>query len=247
MKTYGLIGYPLAQSFSQKYFSAKFANEGIDAQYLNFPIPSIDEFTNLLKEHPFIVGMNVTIPYKEQVMRYLNELDDVARDIAAVNVIKLQWKGKTPVLKGFNTDTIGFTNSLKPFLKSYHNKALILGTGGAAKSVAYSLKMLGIEYQYVSRTPKSVNEISYDSLNEAEMIGNKLIINTSPLGMFPNLDSYPNIPYQLVTSEHLFYDLVYNPEVTTFLRKGAENGAVIKNGLEMLYIQAEEAWKIWNS
>jgi len=247
MKTFGLIGFPLAQSFSQKYFSAKFTNEGIDAQYLNFPIPTIDEFPEILKAHPQLAGMNVTIPYKELVMKFLNDLDDVARDIAAVNVIQFKWDGNKPHLKGFNTDTIGFTRSLQPFLKSQHTNALILGSGGAAKSVAYSLKKLGIDFRFVSRNPQSNNDLSYEVLNAEILNTNKLIINTSPLGMFPNIDSSPDIPYHLINNDHLFYDLVYNPEVTTFLRKGAENGAVIKNGLEMLHIQAEEAWKIWNS
>jgi shikimate dehydrogenase len=247
MKKFGLIGYPLAQSFSQKYFSNKFTNEDIDAQYLNFPIPDIREFTSLINDNPELAGMNVTIPYKEQVMQYLNDLDDVARDIAAVNVIRFIRDGNTLKLKGYNTDNIGFTKSLLPFLKPKHTQALILGTGGAAKSVAYSLNKLGIKFLFVSRNPKNGNEISYESLDEAAMNTYKLIINTSPLGMFPNVSTCPDIPYQYVGKDHLFYDLVYNPEITTFLSKGAENGAVIKNGLEMLHIQADEAWKIWNS
>lgn len=246
MITYGLIGFPLAQSFSQKYFTTKFENERIDARYLNFPIPSIDEFTGLLSHHPYLAGMNVTIPYKEQVIPFLDELDETAKEIGAVNVIKFDWNGDRPRLKGFNTDTLGFVKSLDPLLKPIHTKALILGTGGAAKSVAYSLKKLGIAFRFVSRNPQGTAQVSYDTLTREIMESYHLIINTSPLGMFPNVESCPDIPYDFLTQDHLLYDLVYNPEVTSFLQKGLDKGAQIKNGLEMLYIQADEAWKIWN-
>jgi shikimate dehydrogenase len=247
MKTFGLIGYPLTQSFSQKYFSAKFEREKTDARYLNFSIASIDELPGLIEHHPYIAGLNVTIPYKEKVFKYLNEVDIVAKEIAAVNVIKFNWNGDKPVLKGFNTDTIGFTNSPLPLLKPNHTKALILGTGGAAKSVAYSLKKLGILYRFVSRNPEGTAQVDYRNLTKEIIETYQLIINTSPLGMFPNIETYPDIPYQFIGPEHLLYDAVYNPEKTAFLAKSEENGATIKNGLEMLHIQAEEAWKIWNS
>ncbi|MFT3738973.1 MAG: shikimate dehydrogenase [Breznakibacter sp.] len=247
MDTYGLIGYPLAQSFSQKYFSSKFDIERIDARYLNFSIPSINEFPGLVSHHPYIAGMNVTIPYKEQIIPFLDEIDETAKEIGAVNVINFDWINEKPFLKGYNTDTIGFTRSLLPLLKPMHSKALILGTGGAAKSVAYSLKKLGLIYRFVSRHPQNTAQIGYNDLTAEVMDSHLLIVNTSPLGMFPNINGCPEIPYDFLTSDHLLYDLVYNPEVTTFLRKGLEKGAQIKNGLEMLYIQADEAWKIWNS
>lgn len=246
MKTFGLIGYPLTQSFSQKYFTAKFEGEHIDAKYHLFSIPSIDEFPALLNQYKGIVGMNVTIPYKEQVMQFLTHLNPIAAEIGAVNVIKFNWDGPTPVLTGYNTDTIGFSRSLQPFLKPHHTKALILGTGGAAKSVAYSLSKLGIESKYVSRSPSGDDVLAYSQLDAAIMAEYTVIVNSSPLGMYPNVDNCPDIPYQLLTSDHLLYDLVYNPEVTLFLQKGADKGAAIKNGLEMLHIQADEAWKIWN-
>ncbi|MBN2167570.1 MAG: shikimate dehydrogenase [Marinilabiliaceae bacterium] len=246
MRTFGLIGYPLSQSFSQKYFTEKFDQENINARYLNFPIASIDELPGLIQHHPYIAGLNVTIPYKEQVFKYLTEIDAIAKDIAAVNVIKFTWNKSHAILKGYNTDTIGFTNSLTPLLKTNHTKALILGTGGAAKSVAYSLKKLGILYRYVSRNPQGSSQVSYNSLTREIIESFPLIINSSPLGMYPNIETYPDIPYMYITNNHLLYDLVYNPEITEFLRRGKEHGAQIKNGLEMLHIQAQEAWKIWN-
>jgi len=246
MRTFGLIGYPLSQSFSQKYFTAKFEREIIDEVYHLLPIPSIDDFPALLQQYPGISGMNVTIPYKEQVMPFLTSLNPVAAEIGAVNVIKFNWDGDKPTLTGYNTDTIGFTRSIEPFLKSHHTKALILGTGGAAKSVAYSLGKLGLVCTYVSRTPVDDTMLTYARLNDAILKEYTVIVNASPLGMYPKVDACPDIPYHLLTSEHLLYDLVYNPEVTLFLQKGLERGAAIKNGLEMLHIQADEAWKIWN-
>ncbi|TAJ08063.1 shikimate dehydrogenase [Marinilabiliaceae bacterium JC017] len=246
MKTFGLIGYPLTQSFSQKYFSEKFQKEEIDARYLNFPIPSIKEFQELLKHHAYICGLNVTIPYKEQVIPYLNSLDETAAKIGAVNVIKVNWVNKKPILKGYNSDIIGFKKSLEPLLKTQHQKALILGTGGASKAVAFALSQLGITYRYVSRTPDKSAVVGYNQITEEILSEYKLIINSTPLGMFPKTDVCPAIPYQAATPEHLFYDLIYNPEETLFMTKAKENGAVIKNGLEMLHGQAEEAWRIWN-
>ncbi len=246
MKTFGLIGFPLTHSFSQKYFSQKFEDEKISARYLNFPISSIDDFPELFKHHPYLAGLNVTIPYKQQVIPLLNELESAAKEIGAVNVIKIFWKNKTPHLKGYNSDIVGFKNSLTPLLSNHHNKALILGTGGASKAVAEGLKQLGIKFKFVSRKPNNSDILSYNRITEEVISEHKLIINTTPLGMFPKTDSCPEIPYDSLSPEHLIYDLVYNPEETLFLQKGKARGAQIKNGLEMLHLQAEEAWRIWN-
>ncbi len=247
MKTYGLIGFPLTHSFSQRYFSEKFANDNINARYLNFPISSIDDFTELFKHHPYLAGVNVTIPYKQEIISFLDELDMTAKEIGAVNVIKILWKSKSPRLKGFNSDIIGFKNSLNPLLSSAHKKALILGTGGASKAVAKGLKQLSIEFKYASRTPANSDILGYNQITNETLSEYKLIVNTTPLGMFPKTDSCPDIPYSSLSSEHLLFDLIYNPEETLFLKKGNEQGAQIKNGLEMLHLQAEEAWRIWNS
>lgn len=246
MKTYGLIGYPLGHSFSQSYFTTKFKEEKIDARYLNFPIPSIDEFEGLIKQHPYIAGFNVTIPYKKQILCFLSELDQEAANIGAVNVVKVIWKGKKQILKGYNSDVIGFLGSLQPLLKQHHTKALILGSGGASKAVAYGLSKSGITFRFVSRAPKGTAQVSYESITPEILSEYKLIINTTPLGMSPNIDECPDIPYEAVTPNHLFYDLIYNPEETLFMKKAAEKGATIKNGLEMLHLQAEAAWEIWN-
>lgn len=245
MKTYGLIGYPLAQSFSYKFFSNKFKTEGIDARFLNFEIPTIEEFPALLDHHAYIAGMSVTIPYKEQVMQYLDELDITAQKIKAVNSIKITWEGNTPRLKGYNTDVIGFSNSIQPLIKAHHNKALILGTGGAAKAVEFGLEQMGISTRYVSRQNNN-NALNYSELNQEILQENTVIVNTTPLGMFPNIDACPDVPYHLLSDRHLLFDLTYNPDITTFMRKGAEYGAVTKNGLDMLYKQAEASWAIWN-
>ncbi len=247
MKTYGLIGYPLSQSFSQKYFSNMFAEHAIEARYLNFPIASIDELLQLIAHHPYIGGLNVTIPYKEKIIAYLDEMDPMAEEAGAVNVVKFDWSNPTkPKLIGFNTDIIGFTNSIKPLLKNHHKSALILGTGGAAKAVGFALKKMGITYQFVSRNPQGKNQISYDMLDAASIKLNTIIINTTPLGMYGDMEAKPYIPYQYCSKEHLFFDLIYNPEVTAFLKAGQLQGATIKNGLEMLHLQAEAAWDIWN-
>ncbi len=249
MKTFGLIGYPLSHSFSQKYFTEKFANENLDGRYLNFPIPSIDEFSDLLNHHPYICGLNVTIPYKEKIFDYLNDVDPVAKEAGAVNVIKIDWSNPTkPHLTGYNSDIIGFSKSIKPLLKPTHKKALILGTGGAAKAVSYALKSMNIEYKMISRTPEGNDQISYHSLNEQTINEYTIIVNTTPLGTSgKNENLKPEIPYHYCNQNHLFYDLVYNPEVTAFLAAGQKQGATIKNGLEMLHLQAEAAWEIWNS
>ncbi len=246
MKTFGLIGYPLGHSFSQKYFTDKFKEENIEARYLNFPIETIEEFPSLLEKHPYLAGLNVTIPYKQQVIEYLDDIDSVAREVGAVNVVKITWNNSKPQLKGYNSDIIGFSRSIEPLLHSHHKKALILGTGGASKAVAYALKDLGLLYRFVSRTPQHPSHVSYESLNEEILKEYTVIINTTPMGMTPKTDQCPSIPYNGISSQHLAFDLIYNPETTLFMQKCAEKGAVAKNGLEMLHLQAEAAWNIWN-
>lgn len=244
MKTYGLIGYRLSHSFSKKYFNEKFAKENItDCVYENFPLETIQEFTSLLQTTPDLKGCNVTIPYKEEIIPFLNELDPAAKEIGAVNVVKILPDGK---LMGYNSDYFGFKTSLEKFIPANQSlRALILGTGGAAKAVAVALKDLGIPYQYVSRSAGK-DVISYADMDEKLLQKYAIIINTSPLGMYPDVDSFPAIPYQFLTANHYLYDLVYNPEVTAFMRKGQQQGAHVVNGLEMLIGQAEKAWEIWN-
>lgn len=237
---YGLIGYPLSHSFSPAYFNNKFATENIDGRYDAYAIPSVEDLKTLLQEHPQLKGLNVTIPYKEQVLPLLNEIDAAAREIGAVNCIKIE-VGK---LIGYNTDHIGFAESLKPLLQPQHTHALILGTGGAAKAVMYALSQLDIQYKIVSRTG---GDMQYADVDEGIMDIYKLIINTTPLGMYPAIDTAPEIPYQFIDSSHLLYDLVYNPEETLFLQKGKQQGTAIKNGYEMLILQAEASWQIWNT
>lgn len=246
MKTFGLIGYPLAQSFSYKYFTQKFKDENINARFLNFEIPTIEELPSLIDHHPYIAGLSVTIPYKEKVIKYLNELDLTAEKVGAVNSIKITWKDKKPYLKGYNTDLIGFKNSIQPLLKDHHKKALVLGTGGAAKAVAQALEMLGLEFKYISRKADSDNLINYASLSEDILNEYTVIANSTPLGMYPNIDQCPDINYNSLSDKHLLFDLTYNPENTKFMQMGAKNGATTKNGLEMLHLQAEASWSIWN-
>ena len=247
MKSYGLIGFPLKQSFSQKYFSEKFDNLKIDAEYLNFSIPSVDEIVEIIKNTPTLCGFNVTIPYKKDIIPFLDELDETAKQVGAVNVVKIKRENGTIKLKGFNSDVIGFENSLKKYITPNHKKALILGTGGASLAVEFSLKRLNIEYLFVSREPKNSNTISYQQVDKKLLESHTLIINSSPLGMFPNIETSPEIPYNHLTSNHLLYDLVYNPPITKFMELGMANGAMAVNGLEMLHGQAEEAWAIWNN
>ncbi len=244
MRTFGLIGYPLTHSFSQKYFTEKFRSSGIeDAQYLNFPLQSIEEFSSLVSGYENLAGLNVTIPYKEQVIPYLDELDESVQQIGACNCILVR-NGK---LKGFNTDYLGFKVSLMKKLKPHHTHALVLGEGGAAKAVNYALKTLGIEFLTVSRRGNDApGVVQYHQLNDEMMEQFSLIINTTPLGMSPNIETAPDIPYNALTSRHYLYDLVYNPSKTLFLQLGEERGADIENGIEMLTIQAEEGWRIWN-
>ncbi|RZL51145.1 MAG: shikimate dehydrogenase [Pedobacter sp.] len=247
MRTFGLIGFPLSHSFSKKFFSEKFEAEQITAcRYELFPIAHADEIKDLIASNPSLCGLNVTIPHKLNVMPFLNDIDRAAQEIGAVNCIAIDQKGDLPVLKGYNTDAYGFAESLKPLLEKQHQKALIFGDGGAAKAVKYVLDQLGISYLVVVRNP-APNAILYSAVTEQVLSEHKLLINTTPLGMLPNLNSYPVIPYQYVTPQHLAYDLVYNPEKTVFLEKAKEQGAKIKNGLEMLYLQAERSWYIWNN
>jgi len=239
--TYGIIGYPLTHSFSPAYFKKKFANLGIDAIYEPFPLPGINEFPGLLMAYPSLAGLNVTTPYKEAVMPFLQEIDPVATEIGAVNCIVI----KNGSAKGYNTDAKGFEESLNPLLNHYHTHALVLGTGGSSKAVAYALTQLGIPFQKVSRY-KRLGSFSYDELTPEIIAMYKLIINTTPLGMYPHIDAAPAIPYEGIGEHHLLYDLIYNPEETRFLAQGKAQGAVTKNGFEMLQLQAEASWVIWS-
>lgn len=242
MRLFGLIGMPLAQSFSKKYFTEKFEKEGIaDSMYELFPLEEIHQLSDLLLRHSNLEGLNVTIPYKEQVLPYLHAIDEEAKAIGACNCIKIK-DGK---LTGFNTDAPAFRESLLHQLQPHHNKALVLGTGGAAKAVVHVLRGLGIPFTYVSRS--SGSGLVYEELSQEIMEEYPLIINTTPLGSFPKMDTAPAIPYEYLTERHYLYDLVYNPAKTLFLQQGEERGATIKNGYEMLVGQAELSWKIWNA
>lgn len=243
-KLYGLIGFPLGHSFSQGYFNQKFEAENIDARYINFEIPEIDDLNNILARNPNLAGLNVTIPYKQQVIDKLDEMDPEAAEIGAVNVIKFIRRNGKLILKGYNSDIIGFRDSIAPLLTDHHTAALILGTGGASRAVSYALRSLGIETQLVSRS-QTPGVITYSDLTPEIINRHKIIVNTTPLGMYPHVDECPDIPYHLLTSRHLCYDLLYNPDVTLFMKKSAEAGAEIKNGLEMLLLQAFAAWQIW--
>ena len=246
MRKYGLIGYPLTHSFSKRYFTEKFGNENIDSTYENFEIDNIAKFPDIIKNNPELVGLNVTIPYKEQVIPYLDELNDSAKEIGAVNTVKIIRTATGIGLKGFNTDTFGFETSLKPLLKDHHKKALILGTGGASKALKYVLTKLGIEFISASIEELKDNEIRYEEIDEQMVKERLLIINATPLGTYPKIETFPNIPYQFITDKHLLFDLVYNPEITQFMSKGIQKGATVKNGYEMLLQQAIKAYQIWN-
>lgn len=245
MQKFGLLGYPLGHSFSKTYFNRKFEAEKINAQYVNFEIPEIKEIKNVLKENPDLCGLNVTLPYKTQVIPFLDEIDEDARLIGAVNVIKFSkgFLGKTK-LKGYNSDIVGFKQSIEPLLNESHRKALILGTGGSSKAVYHGLKQLGIDATFVSRSPKDLC-VTYDEITPKMLEYYTVIVNCTPLGMYPHTDNCPEIPYEALTPHHLLYDLLYNPDETLFMRNGKKQGAVVKNGLEMLLLQAFEAWQIW--
>lgn len=243
---YGLIGRVLGHSFSQDFFNKKFASEGIDARYINFEIEEIGQLNEVLAQYPQLRGLNVTIPYKEQVIPYLDDVDEQARKIGAVNVIKFIGRGAQLKLKGYNSDVVGFSDSIAPLLGSDRKRALILGTGGAAKAVAAGLEGLGVEVQPVSRSSRP-GVLTYDDLTEEVMRGHTVIVNTTPLGMYPHTDEAPPIPYDMLTERHLCYDLIYNPDTTLFMQRAAAHGAETKNGLEMLLLQAFVSWQIWNS
>ncbi|KAA5821918.1 shikimate dehydrogenase [Algibacter amylolyticus] len=243
MNKLGLLGKDISYSFSRTYFKKKFENENIkDTSYENFDIKNIDLFPSIIKETEGLKGMNVTIPYKEQVMPFLDKINKKAKAIGAVNTIRITKKGK---LIGYNTDCYGFKNTIKPFIKLHHKKALILGTGGASKAIAYSLNEMGISYQYVSRNLKDGVTFSYDTLTEQDIEEHQIIVNCTPLGTFPNIQDCPNIPYKAITKNHILFDLIYNPEETRFLNLGKQNNATIINGLNMLRLQAEKSWSIW--
>lgn len=245
-KIYGLIGYPLTHSFSMRYFNNKFESENIDAEYVNFEIPDIGDLMEVISENPELSGLNVTIPYKEQIIPYMDEMDSEAALIGAVNVVKIiRGRNGDIRLKGYNSDAMGFQNSIAPLINDKRRKALILGTGGASKAVYRALVNLGVEPVFVSRHPER-GELAYSDLTPEVMAEHRVIINCSPLGMYPAIDNCPDIPYNLLTSDHLCYDLIYNPDVTTFMKKAQANGAEVKNGLEMLLLQAFESWNIWN-
>ena len=244
MEKYGLIGYPLGHSFSIGYHNQRFADEGINAKYVNFEIPTIEELNEVLSQNPELKGLNVTIPYKEKVMEYLDYISPEARAIGAVNVIRVVHDGKKILLRGYNSDVIGFTQSIDPMLERYHKKALVLGTGGASKAVAYGLKSLGIESVFVSRYERP-GTIQYESITPDVVHEYHVIVNCTPLGMFPKIDTCPTLPYEALDEHNILYDLIYNPDETLFMKKGAEHGAAVKNGLEMLLLQAFASWEFW--
>lgn len=242
-KKFGLIGKDISYSFSKKYFTDKFSKELFDdCTYENFDIPTIEEFPNVLKNNPDLKGLNITIPYKEAIIPFLDTMSDKAFRIGAVNVIRFTKKGN---LKGYNSDWYGFKKSLEPLLQPHHKKALILGTGGASKAVAFALDKLGIFYTFVSREA-SENAIDYNRINATTFDNFQIIINCTPIGTSPNTREFPPIPYEFFTEKHIAFDLIYNPEETQFLKKAKKKGATIKNGYEMLVFQAEKAWTIWN-
>jgi shikimate dehydrogenase len=250
MKSLGLIGYPLEHSFSEHHFLEKFTNEGInDAIYQNYPLESLDGLRDLIEREPDLLGLNVTIPYKTQVLPLLDAIDPIAEKIGAVNTINIIRDEDDPTdytLTGFNTDAHGFKESLTPLLGEQHKEAIVLGTGGAALAVTYVLKELGIPFLQLSRNPKSELEMSYDFIDRGIVEMSKLIVNTTPVGMFPELDACPALPLDGITTEHLVYDLIYNPKETLLLKKCKSSGAATKNGQKMLELQAEKSWTIWN-
>lgn len=247
MDLYGLLGYPLGHSFSAAYFTEKFSNLQIDARYCNFEYNSVEAALAYMMQQDELKGFNVTIPYKEKIIPYLSELSADAAAIGAVNVVKVIRDGNGKVsLKGYNSDYIGFVDSIKPLLHTdCHRSALVLGTGGASRAIVYGLRSLNLQVQLVSRRGGD-NVLTYDDLNEPLLSTFGVIVNCTPLGMYPDFDDAPPIPYKGLTPKHLLYDLVYNPLQTRFMSEGLAQGAVVKNGLEMLHLQAEAAWKIWN-
>lgn len=246
MDKYGLIGYPLGHSFSKSYFNEKFENEGINAEYINFEIPTLDSLPEILASNPELKGLNVTIPYKEKVISYLDSISPEVRAIGAVNVIRVDHKGNDTYLKGFNSDVIGFTKSIEPLLERFHKKALILGTGGASKAINFGLKSLGLETVFVSRFERP-GTIQYSQITPDIIQEYNVIVNCTPCGMYPHIDECPQLPYEAMTSKNILYDLLYNPDETLFMKKGAQHGATVKNGLEMLLLQAFASWEFWHN
>lgn len=245
-KVYGLIGKSLSHSFSKQFFNDYFEQNNIDGQYCNFELQEISEIRNILKNDE-IFGLNVTIPYKTEVIPFLDELGDEAKAVGAVNTIRFYEKGGKRISKGYNTDIIGFRNSIKPFLKNHHERALILGTGGASKAVAHVLEGIGLDCLFVSRNKSGLAHLSYEELNNYVIDSHLLIVNTTPLGTAPNVTDKPLLPYEYIGEKHLCYDLIYNPAKTAFLKEAEKQGAMIQNGHDMLKIQALSAWKIWNT
>lgn len=246
-RVFGLVGYPLGHSFSRGFFTRKFADEAIDAEYLNFEIPRIEDVLQVWQT-PCLAGHNVTLPYKQTIIPLLDGLSDEAAAIGAVNVVRIEpdaAAGEGVKRIGYNSDVVGFRESIRPLLRPEHKRALVLGTGGASKAVRYGLMTLGIEPVMVSRSADK-GDLTYEDLTPEIMSTHTVVVNTTPVGMYPKVDACPPIPYELLTPAHLCYDLVYNPEYTSFLRKAAEQGAAVKSGLEMLHLQAIEAWRIWN-
>lgn len=244
-RIYGLIGKKLTHSFSCDYFNKKFDAEHINAEYVNFEIPRIDDIREIMASHPNLRGLNVTIPYKERVIPFLDYIDDDAKAIGAVNVIRLEHdKSGKLRLSGYNSDVIGFLDSIRSQITPLRNKALVLGTGGAAKAVAHALSIAGVKVQFVSRSAKE-NAITYSQLDREIMDSHTIIVNTTPLGMYPDTDQAPDIPYEMLSSDHLCYDLIYNPDETLFMKRAKQYGAEVKNGLEMLLLQAFVSWHIW--
>ena len=244
-KQYGIIGNPLCHSLSPKFFNERFTEKNIPSEYVKFEISSIEEFPNIIKGNPMLVGLNVTIPYKQAVIPYLDELDEHASAMGAVNVVKVETREDgSKYLKGYNTDWYGFTESFKPLINDTHKKALILGTGGASKAIAYSLELLGISYKFISRS-KVENGLTYDELTDEIIKEHTVLINTSPVGTFPNVKECPNIPYHCITRDHVVYDLTYNPIETLYLRQAETCGATISNGWKMFVNQALKSYEIW--
>ena len=244
MDKYGLIGYPLGHSFSISFHNQRFADEGINAKYLNFEISSIDDLPAVLGSNPELKGLNVTSPYKEKVITFLDYVSPEARAIGAVNVIRVVHEGKKIILRGYNSDVIGFTQSIEPMLEPYHKKALVLGTGGASKAIAFGLKSLGLDSVFVSRYERP-NTIQYERITSEVVKEYNVIVNCTPMGMFPKTEECPLLPYEALDERNILYDLIYKPDETLFMRRGAEHGAAVKNGLEMLLLQAFASWDFW--
>ena len=245
MDKYGLIGYPLVHSFSISYFNQKFIDEKIDAVYENFEIPTIDLLPEVIDSNPDLRGLNVTIPYKQKVMPFLDAISQEAMALGAVNVIKVTREGGKSRLKGYNSDVIGFTKSIESMLEKFHKKALILGTGGASKAVDYGLKSLGLETVFVSRYQRP-GTIQYEDITPDIIKEYNVIVNCTPCGMYPHTEECPKLPYEAMDNRTILYDLIYNPDTTLFMKKGAEHGANTKNGLEMLLLQAFASWDFWH-